>query len=155
MDVRKSFSRLKKKLEHPWSKRKPDRTGADSDRESFDSAGPPPRPVSHVVAGGGHDREDGVNAEGQQIHPTDKLLSPGVAEPAQVHGGDEDQEEGEGSIDGRESSQRHSHLCSDIKVVTGGGPGREENGVDGEKVGRVYPSQPTLSIPRGGKPNGV
>ena len=157
MDVRKSFSRLKKKLEHPWSKRKPDRTGTDSGGESLDPAGSLSRPASYAVAGDDHSREDGVDADGQQICPTDKPLPLGVPDPAPVHGGDDDQEGGgtEGGVDGWGESLRHSRPDSDIGVVAGGGPSREGNGADGEKVGQVHPSQSTPSIPRSGTPNGA
>jgi hypothetical protein len=74
MDMRESFSRLKKKLKHPLtkSKHKPDRTGADASGERVDASGSLPQLEPHVAAGGGRDQEgSGANAIGEQLFSTD------------------------------------------------------------------------------------
>ena len=66
MDLRDSFSRLKKKLKHPLTRgrRKPERAGADAAGEGPDRAGSLPRPEPHPE----------VRVEGREkverIHPS-------------------------------------------------------------------------------------
>ena len=83
MDMRESFSRLKKKLKHPLTrgKHKPDRTGTDAGGERVNATGSLPRPGPHIVVGGGDDREgSGANAVGGQFFSTDQ--------PSQSDGGE-------------------------------------------------------------------
>ena len=72
MDVRGSFSRLKKKFKRPGSKRNPDRTAAVSGGEKRDSAGSRSQSVPHVVVvDGGRNQEDkGRDADGRQTLST-------------------------------------------------------------------------------------
>ena len=148
MDILESFSKLKKKFKHQGSKRKPERIGTDSGGENVDPADSLSRPVSHVEAGNGHDREDnGADADGWQIHLTDRPLQPDVPEPRPA-GGSNDVREG---VDGVEMSQRYSHLYSEPEVAVGSGPSQE--GSDGERVMPVYPPLSTALIPRGRNPD--
>jgi hypothetical protein len=76
MDMRESFSRLKKKLKHPLtrSKRKPDKTGAGADGEKVDAGGSLPQLEPPVAAGGGRDQEgSGANTIGGQLFSMDRL----------------------------------------------------------------------------------
>jgi hypothetical protein len=110
MDLRESFSKLRKKSKHlpTGSKRKSDRMGADADRERVDSAGSLLRPDPRVVAGGGRDREgNGANAVGRQIYSTDRPPQPDEPEPVPARGGGNDQGGGEADIDGREVNQTY------------------------------------------------
>ena len=56
MDVRESFSRLKKKVKHrlTGSKHKSGKTGGDTCGERVDATGSLLRPEHRVVTGGGH-----------------------------------------------------------------------------------------------------
>ena len=47
--------------------------GADTDEEGVDPVGSLPRPVPHVVAGGHDLKGGGSNADGGQVHSTDRL----------------------------------------------------------------------------------
>ena len=150
MDIRDSFSRLKKKLKHPGSKRKPDRTGADSARESVDPAGLLSRPAPHVIADSGHNQGDnGANAGEHQSRSTDPPPPPDVPErvPADESEGNQ---RGEAKADGR-----YSHLRPDVEVAAGSESGREGDATDGEKIGQVYRSPPIPSIVHSGKPDGT
>jgi hypothetical protein len=68
MDVRDSFSRLKKKLKHPLtrSKRKLDSSGADAGGEGVDTIGYLPQLEPH-------DRE----GSGANVHPSTSSLAHG------------------------------------------------------------------------------
>ena len=149
MRTRYFLSRLKKKIKGKISRneQKPNSTGTDP---GLDQAGSLSRPVPHIVAGGGLDREDsGSETDRQQVYSTDRPPTPAV--PA--HGADDNQE-GEGeSIDGREVSQG-SRPHSDIEVATGSGPGQDANGADEEKLGHVHPLPSVPSIPHSRKPDG-
>ena len=142
MDIRESFSRLKKKLNYPLSgrKSKPGRTGADAGGERVDPTGSVSQPLHRVVAGGGHGREEDEADAGGRQDSTDRPLQPGEPESVQALGSENDQEEEEPDIDGKELSQR----------LVGSGLGREENDPSEENVERVYPSP---SIPHSGKPD--
>jgi len=59
MDIRESFSKLKKRFKHQGSKGTPDKTGVDSGAESVDPGGSLSRPVPHVVTCGSHNQGDG------------------------------------------------------------------------------------------------
>ena len=147
MDIREPFSRLKKKIKHrlTGSKHKPDKIGADASGERAD--GPLPRPGPHVVAGGGRDQEgSGSNAVGEQVFSTNPPPQPDKPEPVSGDKSENDQEEGDADLVGREGSQRNS---------MGSGPGREGNGADGGKAEQVDPSPSTSSLVRGGKPDGM
>lgn len=148
MDIRNSFSELKKKLKHLLTviKCNPGRTGADAGGERADRAGSLPQPEPHVAAGG---------SQRQDRSAADRPLQPGQPASVPVYGGEKEKEEGRADVDGREVSQACSDLHSEVGVVVGSGPGREGNGADGEKPVRVYPSLSALSIPSSGKPGGM
>jgi len=157
MDVRESFSRLKKKLKRPGSKlTEPDRTGADSGGERADPASSLSRPVPYVVADGSHNREEGSNADGCQIRSTDGPTLPDVPDPVPICRSENDRAEGQGlGVAEEEASRIHLGPHSDIRVVVGSLPGREGNGADGGEVGRVHSSPSTPSISCIGKPDGA
>ena len=161
MDMRDSFSKLKKKLKHPLTgrKNKPSGTGVDTGEERLDPAGSLPRSGPHVVAGGGPNRdEDGAKADRWQVRPTDLLSQfpqPDQSEPVPARGSENYQEGGEEGVGGGGVSQDHSHPQPGAEVVVGGGPSRGGNDTDGEKTEWVYPSPSTPSIQRSGKPDGV
>ena len=147
MDMRESFSRLKKKLKHPGSKHKSGRTGANSRENRESPPTSPSLPVPHVVAGGSHSRgEDGANACGRHISSTARPPLPGVPGPVVAGGSEGNEGGGDGGVDGVEISQRHLHPYSDVKVMVGSDPGWEGNGSYEGNVGRVHPSPPTSSI---------
>jgi len=156
MDIRESFSRLKKKLKYPGSKHKLDRTGADSGGETADPANPLPRPVSHVVAGDNHHQEDGVDAARRHIHSTGAPPPPDVLQPLSACGNVNNRGGGEGpGVDGGEAGQRSLQPHSDIGVVMGSGPGQGGNRTDGEKGEQAYPSPSTPSTPCIGTPDSM
>ena len=66
MDVREPFSRLKKKIKHRLTGKKPksDRTEAGAGEERADASGSLPHPESRVVTGGGHPDAEGVVGSG-------------------------------------------------------------------------------------------
>jgi hypothetical protein len=66
MDVREPFSKLKKKIKHRLTGKKPksDRTETDAGEERADATGSLPRPESHVVTGGSHPDVEGVVRSG-------------------------------------------------------------------------------------------
>jgi len=140
--IRDSFSRMKKRIKHRLTgrKRKPDRTvvvGGGHHRGGnrvnvdgqIDQPGSLPRPEPHLVAGGSHDRGgDGTNTDGRQVYSTDR----GKVEV---------------DLGGREFSQRHSYLHSDVEAAM-------ESGRSGE-VERARPSPSTPPIPNSGKPDSM
>ena len=152
MDIRDSFSRLKKKLKHPGSKRKPDRTRLDPGAgERVNPAGSLSRPTPHVTVGSGRNQGDSeVNTDGHQSCSKDESPPPGVPERVPAGESENDQEGGEANADGR-----YLPLHPDVGVAAGSVPGREGGGVDGEKIGQAYPSPPIPSIAHSGKPDGT
>ena len=156
MEFRDSFSRLKKKVKHrlTGNKPKPNKTGADVGGQRVDSTGSRPGSEHRFVAGGGHDQEgSGANADESQVIST--ILLPQLDEPSSVptRGSANDEERRETDINRRGVEQTHSHLHSvDVEVAGGSGPA-EGKDVDGEKVERVYPSPPIVSVLHGDKPD--
>ena len=155
MDIRESFSRLKKKFKFHGSKGKPDRAGADPGGEGVGPAGSLLRSVPHVVASGGHNQEDRASADRQQTRSTDSPLPPNLTEPVPSHGSNDDPQGSEGGVVGGGLSQNHFHPHPDTNLVAGSGPSRKWNEVDGEKVGQIDPSPSTPLITHSGKPNGM
>jgi hypothetical protein len=147
-----SFSRLKKKVKHRLTgkKPKPNKAGADVGGDSVDSAGSRPGSEPHVVAGGSHDQEGKEpSVGGGQVLSTIQLPQLDVPERGSVN----DDERKGADVDGGEVEQTHSHLCTvDADVAEGSVPD-EGNDIDGEMVEPVYPSPLTTSIPHGGKPD--
>ena len=139
MDIRDSFSRLKKKLKLPLagSRHKPGRAGAGCDGDPTNSL---PRPKPHVVD---HDREE--------ARSTDRLSQPNELEPVPAHGS----ENGRGEREGRGVSQKDSHPRPNVEAGAGSGHGREGDDDSGEEVERVYPSLPAPSIPYDGEIDGM
>jgi len=128
INMRKSFSRLKKKLKHSGGKRTPDSTGADDGEERIDPEGLLLRPVPHVVTGSGCDREeDGANTDGRHTCSADRPSPPGVPELVPAGGSGCDQGERGGGVG----------------VMVGSGPGQEET----TATERLIPP-----VPHSGKP---
>ena len=156
MDIRESFSRLKKKFKRAGRKRKPEGTGTDSGGESVNPAGLLSRPVSHIVAGSSRSRDDnGSDADVRREYSIGRLPTPSMQESVSARGGDDCQGGKEGGVDGWEESQRHSHLHSDIEVAVGSESGQGGNGVNGENIRQVDLSPSTPSIMYSGKPDSM
>ena len=161
MDMRDSFSKLKKKLKHPLTgrKNKPGGTGVDIGGEKLDPAGSLPRSGPHVVAGGGYNRdEDGAKADRQQVRSTDRLSQfpqPDQSESVPARGSKNDQDRGDEGVSGGGVSRDHSNPHPGAEVVVEGGPNRSRDDADGEKTELVYPSPSIPSIQCSGKTNGV
>jgi len=156
MDFRDSFSRLKKKVKHRLTGRKPkpNKTGADVGGERVDSTGSRPESEPHVVAGGSHNQGGKEpDAKGGQTLSTIQLPQPDEPSSVPGRGSVDDQEKRGADVDGGEVEQAYSHLRSDVEVAEGDGPTEEKDGIDGEKVERVDPSPSTTSILHDGKPN--
>jgi hypothetical protein len=153
-EIRGSFSSLKKKVKRRLAgrKRESGRTGAGARGESVDPAGPPPQAEPPVVAGGHHDGDgNGANADGQQVHSTDRPQQPDEPESVPAHGSENDQERGEGDVD--ERVVRYSHPRPDAEMTVESGRGRDGKDPDGKKVEQAYPSLSTASIPHSGTPD--
>ena len=98
MDIRKPFSRLKKKIKHrlTGSKHKSDRTEADVDGERSDATGSLSRPESHVVMGSGHSDAEGVVGSGPHREGNDpgeekvEQVDPSPSTPSLAHDGKPD-----------------------------------------------------------------
>ena len=146
-DIRGSLSKMKKKFKYRLTgrNRNPDGTGTHPDGEGVDSTSSFPQSEPRVVAEEGHGREgDSANAAGERVFSSNQPQS-NEPESTPARGGDNVQEGGEADVDGEEASQRHSHQHPDVEVVVGSGRSGELEG--------VYPSPPTPSISRGGKPD--
>jgi len=93
MDIRDSFSRLKKRVKRLGRKQKLGRAGADIDGESVGSDNPLPQPQPHVVV----DDREGNEADvgGQQAGTTDQPPQPDEAELSLAGRGENDQGVGE------------------------------------------------------------
>jgi len=156
MDFRDSFSRLKKKVKHRLTgkKSKPNKTGIDAGGESAGSTSSRPASEPHVVVGGSHDREGKEpNAGGGQVLSTIRLPQPDEPGSTPACGSVDEQGRRGAEVNVEQVEQALSHLHSaDVEVGDGSGPS-EGKGVDGVKVGRIYPSQSTTSIPHDGKPD--
>jgi len=155
MDFRDSFSKLKKKVKHRLTGRKPkpSETGADVGGERVDSRGSRPESEPHVVAGGSRDQGgEEPDAEGGQILSMIRLPQPDELGSVLARGSVNNRGRREADVDGGEVEQAYSHLHSDAEVVEGSEPA-EGRDIDGEKVERVDPSPSTTSIPHDRKPN--
>ena len=152
MGIRDSFSRLKKKLKHPMTGRKPKSGRIGTDASGDDSTGSPSQPGPHVVVGGSHDQKDtGATADRSQgLADRFPQLDEPESVPARGSGTDE-----EVVIDGREVSQVHPHPHSDVEGGVRSGPSGEGDNADGEKVERVPSSSPTPPIPHDGEPDSM
>ena len=146
MDLRDSFSRLKKNLKHPLTRtrRKPDKTGTDAGGERVDPADSLPQSVSHVVAGSSHGEGNKATLDGLQVYLTDRPPQPDQPELEQTSGSESDQGGGEAGVDGRGVGQKGLHSHSDVEVAVEGRAGREGDGADAEKVERVHLSTPSV-----------
>jgi len=150
--MRNLFSRLKKKVKHLGSKKKPGRTRADVDGESASQTEPPSRPGPYIVADDGDG--NGADADGQQAGSTDQPPQPDEPVSVPANGGESDQGGGEVDVNGRKINRTYSHLHPDVEIGAGG-PGREGNGADGEEDGQIYSRSSTPSIPRSEEPDGA
>jgi len=135
MDIRDSFSRLKRRVKHIGGKRKPDRIGSDIDGESVSATNPLPRPEPHVVAGCGE--EDGADTTGWQACSTGQ--PPQSDEPELVPAsGNENDRGGDAGVDGEKVSPGYSHPRPDVEVRAGGGPDLGGNEAEGEGYRELY-----------------
>ena len=151
MDIGESFSRLKKKLKYPGSKRKSDKTGADSDDKRVDPAGSFPQPAVRIAGGNDHNQGgNGTHSDRRQVHSTSRPPRLGEPQSVPTDGSKSDQEGGEADAGGW-----RSHLNPDVEVATGSGPSREGSDDDGESVEPLSPFPSTSSILCGGDPNSV
>ena len=153
MDLRDSFSKLKKKVKHLGRKKKSDRTGVDADGESVKSSNPVPRPEPHTEADDG--KENRADTDGWPAYSPDQLPRPD--EPEQVPASEIEnvQEGGEAGVDGRKHGLRDSHPNPDIEGGAGSGPSREGSVADGGEGKQSYSSSSTPSNPRVGEPDGA
>jgi len=153
MDVRNSFSRLKKKVKRMGGKRKPGRTGADTDGESISAASSLPQPEPHVVAGDGGG--GGSDPDGRQASSTDQPLQPDEPESVPASGGENDGV-GDADVDGGQVGTVYSHPHPGIESGTRSGPNRGGDGADEEGDEIFYScSSTTPSAPRSGEPDGM
>ena len=140
MNLRHSFSRLKKKVKHVWNKRKLDGAGVGP-------ANPLPGPGPHIVAGNGEG--NGADIVGRQDYSTDRSLQSVEPEPV-LAGGSEDCKGGGGmDVNGGEVDRRDSLQRSDV----GSGPGR--GGVDVDEDERFYSCSSAPSTPGSREPDGA
>ena len=146
MGIRDSFSRLKKKLKHPITGRKPKSGRIGTDASGDDSTGSPSRPGSHIVAGGSHDQKDTGATTDRPQGSTDRFLQ--LNEPESVPARESGTDEGDAVIDGGEVSQVDPHLHSGVEDGEG-------DNADGEKVERVHFSPSTPPIPHDGEPDSM
>jgi len=118
---------MKKKFKHRLTgrKRKPDGMGSTLDPERADSTSSLPQPEPHVVAG---DRVDAAEERDFSADPPQSSTPESVPVPAR--GSDNGQEEeGEGEVDGGETSQKHSFPHSGVKVGVDTGHSGELGGI--------------------------
>jgi len=153
MDIRDSFSRLKKKVKHLGSKQKPGKTGADVDGGSVDPDSPLLQPEPHVVVDDGEG--NGADGNGKQTGPADRPPQPDEPELVSTNRSENDQEGAEAGINGRGVSTMYLHLHSDVEVGVGTGPSRDGNGADGEEGGQSHSRSFPPSISHDGEPDGV
>jgi len=156
MGFRDSFSKLKKKVKHRLTGRKPkpNETGADVGGERVDSTGSRPQSEPHVVAGGSNDQGgEEPDARGGQTLLTIQLPQPDEPGSTPGRGIVNDQERRGADVDGGEVEQAYSHLRSDVEVAEGDGPTEEKDTIDEEKVERVDPSPSATLVLHYGKPN--
>jgi len=158
MEFRDSFSRLKKKVKHGLTgkKPKPKKTGANGGGESANSTGSRPATRLYTVAGGSHDQGGKEpNAGGGQVLSMIRLSQSDEQGSMPARGSADDQGNRESDVDIEEFERVRSHLHSaDVGFAEGSGPAREK-GVDGMKVEQIYPSRSATSTPDDGKPDGT
>ena len=153
MDLRDSFSKLRKKIKHLGRKHKPDRTGVDADGESVKSANPLPRPEPHAEA---DDRKGNkADTDGWPAHSQDRHPQPDEPERVPASGTEYAQQGGEAGVDGRKLGLTDLHPSPDIEGWMGSGPSREGDVADGREGEQVYSRSSTPSNPHGGEPDGV
>ena len=135
MDLRNSFSKVKKKVKHQLTgrKHKPARNEAGTDGEIDGSTSSLPRPDPHVVADDGEG--SGANPDGRQACST--VLPPQLDEPGPAGESENGQGEGGVDVDGREVSQSYPHLHFDVGVAIGSGPGRGDDAGEEERRGKT------------------
>lgn len=145
MDIRNSFSRLKKKVKRMRSKQRPGGTGADADGERVDPDNPCPRPEPHVAV----NKADG---DRQQAGATYQPPQQDKAELVPANWSENSHGGGEADVNGRKVGPTHPHPRPDTEIGTGNRPRQQGNGVDREGGGQFY-SYPSVS--HGGEPEGV
>jgi hypothetical protein len=98
MDVREPFSKLKKKIKHRLTRKKPksDKTETDAGGERADASGSLPRLESHIVTGGGHPDVEGAVGSGPHREGNDggeekvEPVDPSPSTPSLAHDGKPD-----------------------------------------------------------------
>ena len=129
MDIRGSFSKLKKKIKSrlPESKRKPHK--AETELVGVDPTGSLPRPEPDIVSGGG------------------SVDTPQQNEPASafIRGDDGDRGGGEADID-REASRRYWHPHSEILVARERDPTEKRTRLMEGKLVSLHPPLPFLAV---------
>ena len=153
MDVRDSFSRLKKKVKRIGGKLKPNRAGADTDGESIDPANPLPQPESHFVTGPGEG--NGPDTDGRQACSTDRLPQPDEPETVVVSGSDDGRGGGDAGVAGGRGSTECSHPHPDVEAGAGSDVGQVGDGTDGEGDEQFYSCSSAPSTPRSMEPDGM
>ena len=105
--------------------------GSTLDPERADSTSSLPQPEPHVVAGESYGREgDRADAAEERVFSADPpQSSTPESVPVPARGSDHGQEEGEGEVDGGETSQKHSFPHSDVKVGVDTGRSGELGGI--------------------------
>jgi len=145
MDLRDSFSRLKKKVKHLGSKRKQDSIGLNAVGESVGPANPLPGSESHIVAGsGGGIRADTFKQRGCSVDRSPQTDVPESVSTCGSEGG-----QGEGGVDVDGTGVRH--LCLD----DGGGLGQGGNNADEEEEEQFHSRSSAPPTPRDGGPDSM
>jgi len=127
-DIRGSLSKMKKKVKHRLTgkKPKPDGVGPGPSGEGADSTSSLPQPDPHVVADESCDgKGDRADPAGERVFSTDRPPQPDQSEFEPAHGGDVSQEGGDADIHGGEPSQSHPHPHSGSEIGVGSGSSRE------------------------------
>jgi len=153
MDIRNSFSRLKKKVKRLGNKQKPGIAGANADGESAGPDNPLPRPEPHVVANDGEGNR--ADKGGEQASSMDQPPQLDEPELLLANRGENDPGAGEADIDGRKASSMHLHPPSDAEVWAGSGPCQGGDEDDGEEDGQFHSRSSSPSVQHSGDPNGV
>jgi len=126
-DIRGSLSKMKKKVKHRLTGRKPKPEGTEPSPsgEGADSTSSLPQPDPRAVAGESSEAEgDRADAAGEPVFSLGPPR-PGGPEFVPVHGSDIGQEGGEADVDEGEPSQSHPYPHSDSEVRVGSGSSGE------------------------------
>ena len=144
VDMRKSFSNLKKDLKYRLGGKKhaPDRAGVDAAGERVSSSASLLQPDSRVAASGYNEEGSRISTDISQTRSRDP--SPQLA-PVPADEGRRDPQRTEADVDEKEGGQRESRVDPDVKLAAATGPSREDK--------RAYSPPPVTSIPLKQEPN--